>query len=151
MGTDEPFTTRGLKIPPRQPVPGEKLFEFLRGHDRFLCELRNHWQWGVEAHFYQNGYFIHSRRFDTRHLAIQRAELEREAIMKDGGLMALITKRTVLILGAGELIGSVLAREAICVFEDPQRGHPRDDATTADGAVEHSHAAQAARIMNALL
>jgi hypothetical protein len=27
--SDESFTTPGRKIPPRQPVPGEKLFEFL--------------------------------------------------------------------------------------------------------------------------
>jgi hypothetical protein len=27
---------------PRQPKAGERLFEFLRGHDRFLCELRDH-------------------------------------------------------------------------------------------------------------
>jgi hypothetical protein len=42
--------------PPLQPTlkPGEPLFEFLRGHDRFLCELRDHATYGVEAQFYQN-------------------------------------------------------------------------------------------------
>jgi hypothetical protein len=38
----------------------ECLFEFLRGHDRFRCELRDHGQWGVEAQFYQNGTFLYS-------------------------------------------------------------------------------------------
>ena len=40
--------------PARQPQPGEPLFEFLRGHDGFLCELRDHGPYGVErAQFFQ--------------------------------------------------------------------------------------------------
>ena len=68
---------------PRQPQPAERLFEFLRGHDQFLCELRDHGEsYGVEAQFYRNEEFILSRRFDRRldptrpprELAIQWAE-----------------------------------------------------------------------------
>ena len=81
---DQPFTTPGFKIAPRQPQPGEKLFEFLVGHKRHLCELRDHGKWGVAAEFYVNEEFVMSRRFDTRELAIQWAQLERAAIEKDG-------------------------------------------------------------------
>jgi hypothetical protein len=51
---------------PRQPQPGEFLFEFLRGPDRFLCELRDHGTYGVEAAFLQNGEFLESRTFARR-------------------------------------------------------------------------------------
>ena len=77
--------------PPRQAQRGEKLFEFLRGHDRFLCELRDHGEpYGVEAQFWQNEEFLYGRRFDRRmdptrtprELAVQWAEEERKAIEK---------------------------------------------------------------------
>jgi hypothetical protein len=69
----------------------EPLFEFQRGHDRFLCELRDHGEpYGVEARFFENGEFLCSRRFDwsmtltqtPRELAVQWAEQERIAIEK---------------------------------------------------------------------
>jgi hypothetical protein len=54
-----------------------------RDHVRWLCELRDHGEvHGVEAQFYQNEEFSHSRRFNTRALAVQWAELERKAIEK---------------------------------------------------------------------
>jgi hypothetical protein len=52
---------------PRQPQPGEKLFEFYveRHHSRWLCELRDHGDvYGVEAQFFRNEVFNSSRRFD---------------------------------------------------------------------------------------
>ena len=56
----QPFATRDT----HKPIPRETLFEFLRGHDRFLCELRDHGRWGVKAQFYQNEEFFCGRRFD---------------------------------------------------------------------------------------
>src|SRR5258708_7788863 len=55
MSNDKPhFAAHDLKIPPRQPLPGELLFEFYRAADHkfFRCELRDHGQWGVEAQFF---------------------------------------------------------------------------------------------------
>ena len=46
--TDDPFTTPGHVSPPRVPRPGEFLFQFLRGQDRFLCELRYHGEWALK-------------------------------------------------------------------------------------------------------
>ena len=63
---DEPLYSPKAKPPSRQPQPGERLFEFLRGHDRFLCELRDHGEFGVEAQFFINEEFLLSRRFETR-------------------------------------------------------------------------------------
>lgn len=77
--------------PPRQPKPGERLFEFLRGHDRFRCELRDHGEtYGVEAQFYQNEELLIGRRFDRRmdptrpprELAVQWAEEERKFLLE---------------------------------------------------------------------
>ena len=76
-------------VPPRQAQPSEQLFEFLRGHDRFLCELLDHGDpYGVEAQFWQNEEFLIGRRFDRtmnptwtpREMAIASAEEERKAI-----------------------------------------------------------------------
>ena len=84
--SDEPFTTPGLQIPQRQLQPGEKLFEFLVGHKRHLCELRDHGKWGTEAQFFVNEEFVMGRRFDTRAQAIQWAELKRECRREGWGL-----------------------------------------------------------------
>ena len=43
--------------PPGQLRPGERLFEFLHGHDRYLVELREHGAYGVKAQFWQNEEF----------------------------------------------------------------------------------------------
>jgi hypothetical protein len=53
--------------PPRSPPRGELLFEFYRERDRtrWLCELRQHPEpYGIDAQFYRNEEFDHSRRFD---------------------------------------------------------------------------------------
>ena len=82
---DEPFYSPNAKpAPARVAKPGELLFEFLRGHDRFLCELRDHGDFDVEAQFYQNEEFLFSRRFDSRKLAVRWAEDERKAIENGG-------------------------------------------------------------------
>ena len=73
--------------PPRQPQPGERLFEFVvkRNNARWLCELRDEGShYGVEAQFFQNEELRFSRRFKTRALAVQWAEEERKAIEQGG-------------------------------------------------------------------
>ena len=64
---DEPFyKPRRTSDPPRQPRPGELLFEFYRerDHSRWLCELRDDGEeYGVMAQFYQNEELITGRRF----------------------------------------------------------------------------------------
>lgn len=96
MSDDErPFyAPNGPPAQPRQPQPGEKLFEFYRERDRsrWLCELRQHPEpYGVEAQFFQNDEFIIGRRFDRtldptrppRELAIAWAREWRKAIEED--------------------------------------------------------------------
>jgi hypothetical protein len=53
---DHPFYSPTLKpLPPRVARPGEKLFEFLVGHDRYLFELRDHGEtYGVECQIFKN-------------------------------------------------------------------------------------------------
>ena len=91
--TEDPFYAPDDKSPPpRQAQPGELLFEFLCGHDRYRCELRDHGDYGVEAQFFLNEEFFYGRRFDAsldpnrtpREMAVQWAEEERKAIEKGG-------------------------------------------------------------------
>ena len=66
----------------------EVLFEFLVGHDRWLCELVDLGKWGVQAQFWRNEEFDYARRFDhsehdhalARDLAIEWATSERRAM-----------------------------------------------------------------------
>lgn len=64
--------------------PSERLFEFLHGHDRFLCELHDHGSYGIEAQFWQNEGFLFGRRCETHALAVQWAEEERTRIESEG-------------------------------------------------------------------
>ena len=65
--------------PPRQPKPGELLFEFVApDHVRFRCKLRTFNALSVEAQFYRNEAFLIGRRFYTRALAVQWVEEERK-------------------------------------------------------------------------
>jgi hypothetical protein len=83
--TDDAFDAPNrIPTPRRQPQPGETLFEFYleREHTRWLCKLRDHGPYGVEAQFWEHEEFRYSRRFDTRALAVQWAEDERAHIEK---------------------------------------------------------------------
>ena len=85
MAIDPFYAPNRTPAPPRQAQPAERLFEFLREHDRFLCELRDHGAYGVEAQFFLSEELFTSRRFDSRALAIQWAELEGGALTVDAG------------------------------------------------------------------
>jgi hypothetical protein len=79
MPDDEPFYSPTYKPPPpRQPRPGEFLWEF-RGenHHTYRCELRYHGEWGAEAQILRDGELMMGRRFDTRALAVQWGDQER--------------------------------------------------------------------------
>jgi hypothetical protein len=75
----------GRKAKRRSPRPpaSERLFEFQRAGDQFVCELRNAGRWGTEARFLRNGKFLYSRRHKTRELAIAWAEAERKQLERD--------------------------------------------------------------------
>jgi hypothetical protein len=92
MSNDErPFyAPNGPPAPPRQPKPGELLFEFLHGHDRIRCDDGE--VYGVEAQFFRNETFEIGRRFERRmdptrtprEMAVAWAEEWRNAIETDG-------------------------------------------------------------------
>jgi hypothetical protein len=86
------FATPGLKIPPRQPVPGELLLTFERAADlkTFRCELRDHGRYEVEAQFFDPVDLVIAQTFQeisdgertipARELAIAWAKGMRETI-----------------------------------------------------------------------
>ena len=90
-GTERPFyAPNGPPAPARQPKPGARLFEFcrVRDHSRWLCELRDHGEYGVEAQFLKNEelFMVHTfnQRLDPmrtpREMAITWAEEQRKVI-----------------------------------------------------------------------
>lgn len=69
----------GHRPPPRLGTPGDLLFAFRDAQQRQVgCELRDHGRWGWEAQFWTDREFVLGRRFDTRALAEQWAQLERD-------------------------------------------------------------------------
>ena len=70
-------------MPPRILGRRERLFEFLSGYERFVCELRDHGEAGVEAMLYQDEELLVSRRFATRELAVRWADAERKTIVEE--------------------------------------------------------------------
>jgi len=84
MSTDPSLLWNAKQPPPRQPKPGELLFEFVRASDTapMSCELRfNGESYGWEAQFFERGEFHRSRGgFGTRALAEQWASVERDAL-----------------------------------------------------------------------
>src|SRR3954471_7767683 len=82
MDDDRALLWKAPPPPPRQPKPGEPLFEFIRASDyrRIVVELRfNGESYGWEAQLLEDGVdlFCAHGRFPTRALAVQWAEIER--------------------------------------------------------------------------
>ena len=69
MSDERPFyAPNGPPDPPRQPQPGELLFEFYIEPKkmRVRCELRTHPEpYGVEAQFFENEVLMIGRRFES--------------------------------------------------------------------------------------
>ncbi len=82
--TDDSLLWTHKPSPPAKPRPGEPLFTLTRDGHRLDCELRYHGEYGVEARFLRDGELSIGRRFDTKALAVQWAELEREAWQREG-------------------------------------------------------------------
>jgi hypothetical protein len=77
--SDEPLYSPKYRPPEpsRVPRPGEQVWSVRVNHVTWSCELRYHGEGGVEAQILRDGDFMIGRRFDTRLLAVQWAELTR--------------------------------------------------------------------------
>jgi hypothetical protein len=69
---------KGLDETPKQPVL-EPLWSFQKDRRTISCLLRYHGPYGVEAQILSDGDLRVGRRFDTKELAVQWANLERDA------------------------------------------------------------------------
>jgi hypothetical protein len=72
-------------IPRTKPRPNERLWEVWARHKLFSCELKYHGEFGVEARIFENAELLVGYRHQTRALAVQRAERQKEDIEKGGG------------------------------------------------------------------
>ena len=86
MPHDFSFATPGHTLPPRQPKPGELLFEFYRARDHkfFRCELRDYGKWGVEAQFLDPIDLVMAQRFENIRDGDAEAHLEAKADRSQG-------------------------------------------------------------------
>jgi hypothetical protein len=72
-------------VPAVKPRPNEKLWDVWARHKLFSCELKYHGEFGVEARIFENPELLVGYRHQTRALAVQRAERQKEDIEKGGG------------------------------------------------------------------
>jgi hypothetical protein len=86
---NEPFYKPDRKpAPVRLGKPGGRLFEFRKDVNHYVCELRNHGEWGTEAQFLLNGDLYIARTFQdqpdfglhARDLAVAWADQQRKAM-----------------------------------------------------------------------
>ena len=86
MADEEPFySPRRKPAPPRQPSPGQHVWTVTKAGRRGDCELRDHGApCGWETQTLENGELSTGRRFETYALAMQWADLERDALEQDG-------------------------------------------------------------------
>jgi hypothetical protein len=65
--------------PPCRPRPNEPLWSLWHNHHAYEAQLRYHGEYGVEAQILRDGEVLAGYRFQTRALAVQWAEQERES------------------------------------------------------------------------
>lgn len=92
--TDDPYASGHRPPAPRQPQPGELLFEFYveRTHKFYRVELRDHGEFGIEAQFLDPVDVVIARTFRddplfqrrARDMAIAWAKEERKALEEGG-------------------------------------------------------------------
>lgn len=78
--TDQPFYAPGMSQTLRVPKPGELRWSLRQGVHAITCELRGQGEYGWETQILRDGELWIGRRFDTRALAIQFADVERAAL-----------------------------------------------------------------------
>jgi hypothetical protein len=65
---------------PASPAQPEQPQFTLLCRNRFVCEVRDRRNSGVEAQFFKDGTLVTSQRFETRELALEWAMVESDAI-----------------------------------------------------------------------
>jgi hypothetical protein len=71
-------------VPRTKPRANEKLWELFKSQDIYACELKYHGECGVEAQIFKNAELLVGYRHQTRALAVQWVEQERQDIEKGG-------------------------------------------------------------------
>ena len=80
MADDQDFCLPGRRVPPRQPQPGEPLWQISVNNVTWSCELRTHGEWAVEAQILCDGECVIGQRFETRTLAERWSKMYRQEI-----------------------------------------------------------------------
>lgn len=73
------------KQAPRQPEPGDVVWELRKGIGRLRCELRGHGDWAWETQLLLNEEFYAGRRVDLRAQAVAYAAETKRWLIADEG------------------------------------------------------------------
>jgi hypothetical protein len=74
------FFSQHKSAGPRQPEPGELVWEaHVRGRF-YRCELRDHGRWGVEAQVFLDNDFFYGERFASRETALAAAKRDKDRL-----------------------------------------------------------------------
>jgi hypothetical protein len=83
--SDQPFYAPARKpATPRQRQPGEHLWSVQKDGQQLECELRDHDAWSAEVQIYRDGEFLYGRRWPSRALALEGADDQKAAYLKNG-------------------------------------------------------------------
>jgi hypothetical protein len=88
MNDDQPFYAPDRKpLAPRQPKPGEHLWSIRKDGQRLDCELRDHGAWELRCKCIGGDQFLYGRRWPTRALTLEEADVQNSAYLSKGGVV----------------------------------------------------------------
>jgi hypothetical protein len=85
--SDTPFYAPNHKPTPRQPQAGEPLWAIQKGGRQLACELRDDGQAGVEVQVYRDRELLYGRRWESRALALAKADEWKAQYLREGGVL----------------------------------------------------------------
>jgi hypothetical protein len=85
--SDQPFYAPNLTTQPRQPRTGEHLWTVEKNGRQLACELRDDGAGGVELQVYRERELLYGRRWDTRALALAKADEWKTQYLREGGVL----------------------------------------------------------------
>jgi hypothetical protein len=87
MMSDQPFYAPNRTTEPRQPRAGEPLWAIQKNGRQLACELRDDVAAGVEVQVSRERELLYGRRFTTRAVALEKADVWKAQYLREGGVL----------------------------------------------------------------
>jgi hypothetical protein len=85
--SDEPFYAANRTTEPRQPRTGEHIWAIEKNGRHVACELRDDGAAGVELQVHRERELLYGRRFATRALALEKADVWKAQYLREGAVL----------------------------------------------------------------